>query len=68
MTPDGKVSVCCSEENGIIVWDIQNNQHICTLEGQPQPIQHLTLSSNREWIASYTSEQTIRIYGLPEDS
>jgi WD40 repeat protein len=66
MTPDGKVSVCCSEENGIIVWDIQNNQHICTLEGQPQPIQHLTLSSNREWIASYTSEQTIRIYGLPE--
>ena len=66
MTPDGKVSVCCSEENGIIVWDIQNNQHICTLEGQPQPIQHLALSSNREWIASYTSEQTIRIYGLPE--
>ena len=66
MTPDGKVSVCCSEENGIIVWDIQNNQHICTLEGQLQPIQHLALSPNREWIASYTSEQTIRIYGLPE--
>jgi hypothetical protein len=43
------------EENGIIVWDIQNNQHICTLEGQPQPIQQLALSSNREGIASYTS-------------
>lgn len=66
MTPDGKVLVCSSEANEIVVWDVENNQEICTLEGHASSIEQITLSPNREWIASYSADRKIKIWGVPE--
>lgn len=65
MTPDGKVLICCSEGNGILVWDLEFNQEICTFQGHTSPIWEIALSPNREWIASYGTDQTIKIWGIP---
>jgi WD40 repeat protein len=74
MTPDGKVLVCCTDLNEIIVWDLEFNQEICTLEGHSAPIQKIALSRDREFIASHSTvtgtgepilDHTIKIWGVP---
>jgi WD40 repeat protein len=73
MTPDGKVLVYCSDLNEIIVWDLEFNQEICTLEGHSVPIQKIALSRDREFIASHSTvkgtgepilERTLKIWGV----
>lgn len=66
MTPDGKVLVFCTQAAEIIVWDIEMNQEICVLPGHSSQIRQIALSSNREWIASYSEDQMIKIWGVPE--
>jgi WD40 repeat protein len=64
MTPDGKVLAYCNDTNEVVLWDLEVNQKICTFPGNASPIQAICLSSDREWVVSYDTDQTIKIYGL----
>lgn len=64
MTPDGKVLAYCNEAHEIVLWDLEFNQEIRTLPGNTSPIRSICLSCDREWIVSYDTDQTIKIYGL----
>ncbi len=66
MTPDGKVLAYSDDINNIKLRDLDTNQQICSLLGGASPIKAICLSSDREWVASYGADATIRIYGLPE--
>jgi WD40 repeat protein len=67
MTPDGKVLAYCNETNEVVLWDLEVNQKICTLLGNTSPIKSIYLSSDREWVVSYETNQTIKIYGLLDE-
>ncbi|MGI0489416.1 WD40 repeat domain-containing protein [Pantanalinema rosaneae CENA516] len=67
MTPDGKVLAYCNDANEIVLWELEVNQRIRTLPENPSPIQAICLSSDRQWLVSYDAEQTITIYGLPDE-
>jgi WD40 repeat protein len=66
MTPDGKVLAYCDNSNGIVFWDLDANQRICTLQGSSS-IRAIRLSPDREWVVTYDADTIIRIYGLPAD-
>lgn len=66
MTPDGKVLAYCNDVNAIILWDLEVNQEIRTLSENSSPLRAICLSSDREWVVSYDTNQTIKIYGLLE--
>jgi WD40 repeat protein len=67
MTPDGKVLAYCNDTNEVVLWDLEVNQKICTFPGNTSPIQAICLSSDREWVVSYDTDQTIKIHGLLDE-
>lgn len=67
MTPDAKVLAYCNDANEIVLWNLEVNQEICTLPESTSPIQAICLSSDREWVVSYDTDQTIKIYGLLDE-
>lgn len=67
MTPDGRVLAYCNDIDGIVLWDLDVEQKICSLPGSASSIKAICLSSDREWVVSYDANETIKIYGLPDE-
>lgn len=65
MTPDGRVLIC-ADRNNILIYDLLTQEKICTLEGHKYKITHIALSPDRETIASYSIDGTIKIWGISE--
>ncbi len=66
MSRDGRVLIYCTDNYEIIVWDLVTSKKIHTLEGHTAPIVYLAMSSDREFIASYSIDRSIKIWGIPE--
>lgn len=66
ISSDGRVLAYCNNDYEIIIWDLHNKQELCTLRGHESPIAHITMSLDREFVASYSIDGTIRIWGVPE--
>ncbi|MEH2236203.1 WD40 repeat domain-containing protein [Nostoc sp.] len=66
MSSDGRVLIYCTDNYEIVVWDLAMNRKLCTLQGHTAPIGYVAMSSDREFIASYSIDRTIKIWGVPE--
>ncbi|WP_206758419.1 hypothetical protein [Nostoc sp. FACHB-133] len=42
------------------------NRKLCTLQGHISPIAYVAMSSDRNFIASYSIDRTIKIWGVPD--
>jgi WD40 repeat protein len=66
ISADGRVLVYCTNEYRIIIWDVASKKELCILQSHRSQILHITMSLDREFIASYSIDGTIRIWGVPE--
>ncbi|MFW9257417.1 WD40 repeat domain-containing protein [Nostoc sp. CALU 546] len=66
MSSDGRVLIYCTDNYEIVVWDLAMNRNLCTLQGHTAPISYVAMSSDRNFIASYSIDRTIKIWGVPE--
>ncbi|WP_413174823.1 WD40 repeat domain-containing protein [Anabaena azotica] len=64
MSADGRILIHCTKEFEIVVWDLVENQERCKLSGHTAPIVYITMSSDRQFIASYSLDRSIKIWGL----
>ncbi len=65
LTADGRIFIYCNDRHDIVVYDLDRELELVTLKGHIAPIGYLAMSSNREFIASYSVDKTIRIWGIP---
>jgi COMPASS component SWD3 len=54
-----------SMETTIRIWDISESEELITLHGHTQGIEDLSFSADGSIIASYGSDDTVRIWGMP---
>jgi WD40 repeat protein len=66
MSSDGRVLVYATKEHEVVIWDLVTSKRLCTLSGHTASINMITISSDREFIASHSADGTIRIWGIPE--
>jgi WD40 repeat protein len=66
ISSDGRVIAYCTNDYEIIIWDVHIKKELCILRGHSSPIAHITMSLDREFIASYSIDGTIRIWGVAE--
>lgn len=66
MSSDGRVLISCTDNYEIVVWDLAMNTKLCTLQGHTAPIAYVAMSSDRNFIASYSIDRTIKIWGVSE--
>jgi WD40 repeat protein len=66
MSSDGRFLVYCTNRNEIVIYDLALDKILRTLEGHAATIGSIALSSDREFIASYSFDGSIRIWGLLE--
>ena len=65
LSTDGRVLIYATAKNSIIVRDLLAEKDLCVLQGHNAPIAYLALSSDREFIASYSIDRKIKIWGIP---
>jgi WD40 repeat protein len=68
MSSDGRVLIYCTNNYEIVVWDLALKRELCTLQDHSAPIIYVAMSSDREFIASYSADRSIKIWGIPEPS
>ena len=68
LSTDGRVLIYATAENNIVVRDLVAEQDLCSLQEHDAPIAYLALSEDREFIASYSIDRQIRIWGIPNFS
>jgi WD40 repeat protein len=66
MSSDGRILVYATTEHEIVVWDLATSKRLRTLSGHTASINMITMSSDREFIASHSADGTINIWGIPE--
>lgn len=64
MSFNGRILIYCTDNNEIIVWNLATNSKLCTLQGHTAPIGYIAMSSDYEFIASYSIDRSIKIWGL----
>ena len=64
ISDDGRILIHATANYEIIIRDLINNKAVNILRGHNAPIMHLAVSEDREFIASYSSDKTIKIWGI----
>ena len=64
ISDDGRILIHATANYEIVIRDLINNKALNILRGHNAPIMHLTMSEDREFIASYSSDKTIKIWGI----
>lgn len=64
ITSDGRVLIYATDNYDIVIWDLINNQTLNILLGHTAPIMYLAMSSDKEFIASYSCDKKIKIWGI----
>ena len=61
---DSRILIHGTANYEIVIRDLINNKELNILRGHNAQIMHLAMSEDREFIASYSSDKTIKIWGL----
>ncbi|MGB3759372.1 MAG: hypothetical protein WBA07_23885 [Rivularia sp. (in: cyanobacteria)] len=64
MSIDGKLLAYCNCEMKIVLWDVKNNQELCTSSESSAKIERIALSPDGKWLASYNQDQNIEIWSV----
>lgn len=64
LSTDARILIYATANNDIIIWDLIEQKILNTLQGHTSPILYLALSSDREFIASYSNDNYIKIWGI----
>ncbi len=67
MSKNGRILIYCTANNEIVIWDLALNSQLCTLQGHTAPIAYIAMSNDYEFIASYSINRSIKIWGLVGD-
>ena len=65
VSDNGRVLIYATANYEIVVQDLVSQQELCRLTGHNAPISYLTLSTDYEFIASYSTNRQIKIWGMP---
>ena len=68
MGKNGRVLIYATANYEIVVRDLVEEQELCRLTGHNAPIAYLSLSKNYEFIASYSTDRQINIWGMANSS
>ena len=68
LSNNGRVLIYATANYEIVVGDLVKEQELCRLTGHKAPIAYLTLSEDYEFIASYSTDRQIKIWGIPDYS
>jgi WD40 repeat protein len=68
LSNNGRVLIYATANYEIVVRDLVKEQELCKLTGHKAPIAYLTLSEDYEFIASYSTDRQIKIWGIPDYS
>lgn len=66
LSDNGRVLIYATANYEIVVRDLVKKQELCRLRGHNAPIAYLTLSEDYEFIASYSTDRQIKIWGIPD--
>ena len=65
LSTDGRILIYATADHEIVIRDLVAEQDLCVLQGHDAPVAYLALSSDREFIASYSIDREIKIWGIP---
>ena len=66
LSNNGRVLIYATAKYEIVVRDLVKEQELCRLTGHKAPTAYLTLSEDYEFIASYSTDKQIKIWGIPD--
>jgi hypothetical protein len=66
LSPDGRIMVYGTSSGELVIWDLDIEREVCRLTGHTEPIRFITISEDREFIATYSQNHLIKIWGIPE--
>lgn len=65
ISSDARVLLYATVDHQIVIWDLAEGRALSTLSGHSAPIDAITMSFDREFIASHSIDGTIKIWGIP---
>ena len=65
LSTDGRVLIYATANHEIVVRDLVDERNLCKLQGHDAPIAFLALSEDRQFLASYSIDRQIKIWGIP---
>lgn len=66
LSDDGRVLIYANVNCDIVIIDLVSKKTLNILQGHTAPIIYLALSSDREFIASYSEDKVIKIWGISQ--
>lgn len=66
LSPDGRIFAYGTSNCDLVLWDLMNDRELCRLVGHTASIGGIAISLDREFIATYSTEHSIKIWGIPE--
>ena len=66
LSPDGRIFAYGTSSCDLVLWDLMNDRELGRLVGHTAPIGGITISLDREFIATYSTDHSIKIWGIPE--
>lgn len=68
LSTDGRVLIYTTTDHEIVMRDLVAEKDLCRLQGHNAAIAYLALSSDREFVTSYSIDRQIKIWGIPNHS
>ena len=66
LSDNGRILIYATANYKIVVRDLVKEQELCRLTRHKAPIAYLALSEDYEFIASYSTDRQIKIWGIPD--
>ena len=68
LSTDGRVLIYATAKHEIVIRDLVADRELLSLQGHDAPIAYLALSEDRQFLASYSTDRQIKIWGIPNHS
>ena len=68
LSTDGRVLIYATASYEIVIRDLVADKELCRLQGHDAPVAYLALSEDRQFLASYSTDRQIKIWGIPNHS
>jgi WD40 repeat protein len=66
LSPDGRIMMYGKSSRELVIWDFEIEREVCKLTGHIEPVRFITISEDREFIATYSENHSIKIWGISE--